>query len=249
MKAIILSAGQGSRLLPLTNEIPKCLLPVGEKTVLQWQLEAIDQVDEIDEIVVITGFMAHKVEAAINQIADLSTRVTTLLNPFFELADNLASCWMAREYMNDDFLIINGDSLFERAVLPHVINNAAAPINLTINFKSKFDSDDMKVTLDGERIAAVGKSLLPSGTHAESIGIVLFRGIGCALFREELEAAMRDGSGINAWYLQAIDRLAKRDLVGAVDIGPLEWCEIDFPSDLEMARRMIENWARLRVVA
>ena len=248
MKAILLSAGQGSRLLPLTSETPKCLLPVGDCTVLQWQIECLDPIDEIDEIIVVTGFMSHKVEAALDAI-EVATPLTTVFNPFYNISDNLATCWLARDYMVEDFMIVNGDSLVERAVTPVIMKNANAPINLTTNVKSSFDSDDMKVTLEGDLVRAVGKNLLSEETHAESIGMVVFKGEGRDIFRAELESGMRSGSGLNAWYLQAIDHLAKRGCVGAIDIGEMEWCEIDFPSDLEAAQKLVANWKRLRLVA
>ncbi|MBB5519232.1 phosphocholine cytidylyltransferase family protein [Amphiplicatus metriothermophilus] len=250
MKAIILSAGQGSRLLPLTNDRPKCLLPVGARaTALQWQIEALDHVGAVSEIVVVTGFKSDMVDAAIAGMTSVSTPVRTVFNPFFKLADNLASCWMARAHMDGDFLIVNGDSLFEFAVLARVMENDEAPISLTINRKTAYDSDDMKVSLKNGRVAAVGKSLLPSETDAESIGLVAFRGEGGTLFRRAVEESMRDGSGLGAWYLQVIDRLARAGHVGATDIGSLGWCEIDFPDDLEAARRLVAGWERLRVVA
>lgn len=249
MRAIVLSAGQGSRLLPLTLDRPKCLLPVGSRSALQWQLEALSQRREIDEIIVVTGFKAAMVEDALAAMASVSARVTTLFNPFYAIADNLASCWMARHFMDDDFMIVNGDSLFEVAVLPTIISGAKAPINLTVNRKTAYDSDDMKVTLNGDRVAAVGKTLMPNETDAESIGIVLFRGDGPALFRNMIELSMREGWGVGAWYLQVIDRLAKKGQVGATDIGNLGWGEIDFPSDLETVSRLAAKWERLRIVA
>lgn len=249
MKVILLSAGQGSRLLPLTTDTPKCLLPVGPHSVLHRQLDAFEATEEVDEIIVVTGFQAEKVEASIAEKTDMTTPVRTLFNPFYKVADNLASCWMAREFMDNPFIIVNGDSLFENNVLTRVIEGAKAPINLTVNFKDDFDSDDMKVTLDGDSVCAVGKMLEASATHAESIGVVLFNTDGGALFKETLDKSMRDGSGIAAWYLQIIDRLAKQGHVGATDIGELEWGEIDYPSDLEEVRRLAKKWDQIRLVA
>ena len=127
MKAIILSAGQGSRLLPLTNETPKCLLPVGNRSVLQWQVEAISRHGGFEEIVVVTGFRAHKIEDALAEMGTLQTKIRTVFNPFFKVADNLASCWMVREAMEDDFLIINGDSLFEARILSCLLYTSPSP--------------------------------------------------------------------------------------------------------------------------
>lgn len=249
MRAIVLSAGQGSRLLPLTMDRPKCLLPVGSRSTLQWQIEALSQAREIDEIVVITGFKSEMVDEELARLRRARPSIKTLFNPFYKVADNLASCWMARDLMHEDFLIVNGDTLFEVAVLAHVLENPKAPVTLTINRKPVFDSDDMKVRLDGDRVLAVSKTLAQNESDAESIGIVQIRGEGCAQFRAQAEAGMRDGWGVGSWYLQAIDRLAKETFVAATDIGKREWCEIDFPSDLEAATKLAQCWEKLRIVA
>jgi choline kinase len=249
MRGIVLSAGQGSRLLPLTMDRPKCLLSVGARSVLQWQIEALARSGEIDEIIVVTGFMSEMVERALAEMPPVGAPVRTLFNPFYKVADNLASCWMAREHMDRDFLIVNGDSLFEAAVLPTIAAGATAAINLTINRKPSYDSDDMRVTLSGDRVRAVGKTLPPGETDAESIGLVLFRDDGPSLFRRAVEASMHEGWGVGAWYLQVIDRLAKEGHVGATDIGALQWGEIDFPSDLEVASQLVAQWERPRIVA
>ena len=95
MRAVILSAGQGSRLLPLTEGRPKCLLPLGPRTLLEWQIWALTQ-NGIDDIAVVTGYHAPDVASLLNNLAGANLSIRTVYNPFFKLADNLASCWMAR---------------------------------------------------------------------------------------------------------------------------------------------------------
>ena len=90
-----MSAGQGKRLLPLTETYPKCLLPVcGEEPILGWQLAALARAG-IERAVVVIGFGAEKVEAwlAANPVPGLACE--TLINPFYRSSDNLISCWLA----------------------------------------------------------------------------------------------------------------------------------------------------------
>ena len=110
MHAIILAAGRGSRLLPLTTDLPKCLLPIGNTTVLGMQLDTL-YANGVKTATVVTGFNSHMVKAEL-EARQAGPRVKTLYNPFFQVADNLASCWMARASMRKDFLLINGDTLF-----------------------------------------------------------------------------------------------------------------------------------------
>ena len=118
MKAIILSAGQGRRLLPLTADKPKSAIAVLDRSVLEWQLGEIAQC-AVDEVVVVTGFAAD----VIDDIARRQTavKVRTLYNPFFAQCDNLGTCWIARHEMQGDFIIVNGDTLFEAAIMRRLL--------------------------------------------------------------------------------------------------------------------------------
>lgn len=94
-KAIILSAGQGRRLLPLTENTPKCLLPVSGKPVIAWQIDTL-LANGIQEIVIVAGFQIGKVEALIAERYQAYPAIRVVFNPFYEVADNLASCWIVQ---------------------------------------------------------------------------------------------------------------------------------------------------------
>ena len=240
MKAIILSAGRGSRLLPLTADLPKCLLPIGDTTVLGLQLDTLHDAG-VEEAVVVTGFNAHMVDA---EIASRTTgpRVTTLFNPFYQVADNLASCWMVREHMDGDFVIINGDTLFSPEIIDTILTAQDTDIAVTIDQKGDYDADDMKVTLDGSLLTAIGKTLLAEQTHAESIGMLRFMGQGVTTFRNMLEDKMRTPEGTKSWYLKAIDGLAKSGTtVGTININNAPWSELDTPEDYEVCKAIFEH--------
>lgn len=231
MKAIILAAGRGSRLLPLTESMPKCLLPVSGTTLLGYQLDTL-QAAGISEAVVVTGFLPSLVEAELAQrTGPMPAR--PFFNPFFQVADNLASCWLVREHMNDDFLLINGDTLFEKALVAKVIAAPACPIAVTINQKASYDLDDMKVTLSGTKLTAIGKTLTAEQTNAESIGMLRFMGEGPQIFRNKLEQLMRTQDGVHAWFLKAIDAIAGASKVETIAITGLRWAEVDTVSDFE----------------
>ncbi|MET1027923.1 MAG: phosphocholine cytidylyltransferase family protein, partial [Dongiaceae bacterium] len=171
MKAIILSAGQGSRLLPLTEGRPKCLLPLGSKTLIEWQIWALTQ-GGVDDIAVVVGYHAPDVQALLKKLEGPKLKIRTVFNPFYKLADNLASCWLARHEMDRDFVILNGDTVIEPAIFQRLLASPAAPITVTIDKKDAYDSDDMKVHLKGTRLLDIGKTLPPDRTEGESIGML-----------------------------------------------------------------------------
>ncbi len=242
MKALILSAGQGSRLLPLTADKPKCLLPIGPYCLIEWQLRELLAAG-VDEVVVVVGYGADQVEETLERWRRPGVEIRTVFNPFFNVADNLASCWLARHEMEEDFLILNGDTLFEAAILKKVLASPEAPITITIDRKQHYDADDMKVQVDGDQLVSVGKTLPAEATNGESIGMLLFRGKGPSLFVETLDQFMHTPEGLKTWYLRAIDRLAKTGAVATASIQGKAWGEVDFLEDLERARQMVTSWA------
>lgn len=231
--AVILAAGQGRRLSPLTDTRPKCLVEIAGRPLLDWQLRALAQAG-VREATVVTGFAAASVEAALSIIAP-SMRVTCLHNPFHAVADNIASAWMARDLFGPDTLLINGDTIFDPRVAVRALAGARAPLSVTIDRKPSYDADDMKVRIgpDGA-LARIGKTL-EGDVDGESIGMIRLRDDGGARFTAALEAALRDPQALSRWYLSVIDALAEEGGVGVVSIEGLPWAEVDFPRDLAIA--------------
>jgi choline kinase len=241
MKAIILSAGQGRRLLPLTADVPKCAVMVNEQSVLEWQLQEIARCD-IDEVVVVSGFAADAVDAIVAQPRPVKVR--TLHNPFYKLSDNLGTCWIARAEMEQPFVIINGDTLFEAAILQRLLDKPeSSPITLVTDSKDDYDDDDMKTVAWGERLMRVGKTLDLAEVNGESIGMMKFNQAGARLFSERVASLMRQEQGLKRWYLSVIDELAAESEVGTCSIDGLSWCEIDDDVDLGIAETVVATWS------
>jgi choline kinase len=243
-RAIILSAGQGSRLLPMTADLPKCLLELAGKTMLDWQLDGLANAG-VAEVVVVTGFRADLVEQSIARNARPGMQVRTHFNPFFKVADNLASCWLVRQELTGACLILNGDTLFEPAIARALLAAPEAAITVTIDRKPKYDDDDMKVVTVADRLTAIGKKLAMATVTGESIGFLRFSAAGAATFVAELERTMRTPEGVNLWYLSAVHRLANAGVdVRTVSIEGMQWGELDFPADFTYCGEIAGRWPR-----
>ncbi|ABL00374.1 Nucleotidyl transferase [Pelobacter propionicus DSM 2379] len=241
MKAIILSAGQGKRLLPLTAERPKCAVAIHGQSMIEWQVDELLKCG-VKDISVVLGYAADTVEALLEERYGRGV-IRTLFNPFYAVADNLGSCWIARSEMTDDFILLNGDTMFRAAVLEKLLASAPRPITVTVDRKDTYDGDDMKVILDGERLVRIGKNLLVDQVDAESIGMLLFRGEGADLFRRTVEQLLRDQVSLKRWYLSVIDELAQQTPVWTCCIEGLAWGEVDCPEDLKRAEEVVRGIA------
>ncbi len=236
---VLLSAGQGRRLSPLTDHRPKCLVDIAGRPLLAWQLAALAHAG-VAEATVVTGFGAAAVEAALAVMAP-QIPVSCRHNPFFAVADNIGSCWIARDLFAADTLLINGDTLVDPRIVTAVLTGSRLPISVTIDRKASFDADDMKVRLNGDRLARIGKDLADP-VDGESIGLLRFLETGGPRFAAALEEAVRDPAALSRWYLSVVDGLAAAGEVGTVSIVGLPWAEVDFPRDLAIAAARIAEF-------
>jgi choline kinase len=242
VKVIILGAGQGKRLLPLTEDIPKALLDIGGRRLVERQIDAFVACG-IEEFVVITGYADDAMQAALKGMQkELGVEIRTVFNPFYAVADNLASCWMARHEMVGDFIQVNGDNLFKADLVSHFLSAPKHEVTVAINRKSAYDADDMKVMMDGDRVTEIGKTLPLEAVDAEAIGFYMFRGDGGPQFQSVLERMMCEPSGLKHWYPTAVGVLAKGITVHSWPFDEFDWCEVDFPADLQLARQTVANW-------
>ena len=243
MKAIILSAGQGSRLGHLVDDKPKCLIEFNGRSLLDRQLDTLEACG-VHEAVVVTGFHDELVNEAIARRSG-GPKVRTIYNPFYKVADNTGSLFMAREELAGDCLVWNGDTLVSRALMERVVGNGRPGICVTIDRKESYDEDDMKVvTAEDGRLRAIGKRIA-QGVNAESIGLLAFRSGGAEQFRDAIERAMRTAEGTTIWYLRVIHHLAQTAEVWTLDIKGEEWGEVDFPADVDNALVLTGRWDAL----
>lgn len=237
MRAIILSAGQGRRLFPVTRDLPKCLVPVDrDRSVLEVQLRLL-AAQGVSEAVVMGGYGIDKVErfAAAHTIPNLAVRVR--YNPFFDQADNLITAWLASRDFEGECILLNGDTLFDGEVARRLLASPPGPVTIVVNVKPGYDDDDMKVRIQGGLVRAIGKDLDAEEASGEAIGMTLLRGAGAAAMREAFEQLVRRFGQQRAYYTTAIGELARRGMVRACSMEGLWWGEIDSLEDLEAVRK------------
>jgi L-glutamine-phosphate cytidylyltransferase len=240
---IILAAGQGRRLLPHTAERPKALLDICGKPLIVRQIEAF-AANGVKRFSVVTGYGADQMEKALALAArQLGVTVETIYNPFYSVADNLASCWMARSAMTESFIQVNGDNVFAADLAQRLIEAPPHPVSVAVNTKPAYDADDMKVILDKGKVVDIGKALDVTKVHAEANGFYVFRGAGCADYVAVLERAMRKPEGLKQWFPAAIARLAQEREVATIPVDGLRWAEVDFPDDYEQAKALAAAWS------
>jgi choline kinase len=236
MVAVILAAGQGTRLLPLTADVPKCLIQVGGRPLLARMLDAVAAAG-IDRAIVVTGYLSDRVDAYLEG-HELPLGVTTVRNPDYATTNNAASLAMARPALRGEaFLLSDGDVIFSESPLPALLA-AGEPCTLAVDRGAPLADEEMKVQVDGAGLVTqLSKGLDPRACIGESIGVQKLGGPALPLMWDELAAVVRDDAE-TAYYEDVFQRLIDRGIpFGVSDVTPGSWLEIDDSADLAVARQ------------
>lgn len=238
MRAILISAGKGTRLYPLTKNTPKSLLEVGEGlTLLEAQLHSLQEAG-IKEVVIIVGYRAEQIEAKLHEYQK-DFNITTVYNPFYDVSNNLVSVWMARHYMNDEFITINGDDMFTAGVIRKLLKSKHN-ITMVMDEKEVYDEDDMKIIHRDELVLEVSKKIDASKANGESVGIIKFSGHGPKIYVNILEEMVRHPENLNVFYLQAIQEIINKGYPVHYSLcSSADWGELDFHPDLMLIREHV----------
>jgi choline kinase len=234
MKGIILCAGQGSRLLPLTLEMPKCLVKVQGQEILLHQLSALHTAG-IRQAAIVIGYQHRQVLAFLER--ELPVEVFPIFNPFWSVASSIGSVWSARGHLAEPFCLMNGDTVFDASMIDGAVRQAKPGINLLVEETHDLEFDDMRVTVEAGSVVAVSKALPTEKTTHRSLGVILSNDTR-GRYLKALDEVISATDGYKAFHHAVIARLAETAGVHAISRDAGAWQEIDRPED-------IERWARL----
>ena len=246
MKAIIVAAGPGSRLMPITNEKPKCLLEVGGRTILERALQALRE-NEIENIVVVRGYQSHLIAYP---------NVTYCHNPDFTRNNILRSLFYAEDEMDDDFIFSYSDIIYSSEVVASLIDSEAdVALIVDVNWTQTYEGRDQHpiseaelVKVEGGRVVRIGKGVVSTEeAHGEFIGLAKFTKSGAEAMKAVYHRVAKEGPAAPFHRAPSLEKAYLTDMIQElVDIGlPVRsvdieggWMEIDTPQDLERARRL-----------
>jgi choline kinase len=237
VKAVVLAAGPGRRLGPLTRELPKTLLPLGEsRTILDLVLGNLAAVG-IAHVAIVTGFGAARVDEL---VPELEERHGLQLRPIFndraEEWNNAHSLWLAREAFADGALLVNGDTVHPSSVETRLLGEGANGLLLAIDPANPPDEEAMKVSLDADgRLERIGKGL--ERADGEYIGVALIGAAAAAALADALETTWRRDPSL--YYEDGFQELVDRGgTIRTAPIGSVDWVEVDDDTDLARAREI-----------
>ena len=248
MIGVILAAGMAKRLRPLTDTKPKCLLKVGERTLLERTVAAMAAAG-ISEFVVVTGYRADQIRDFLDNLDTLESldnlgslgkpRFTYLHNADYEHNNNIYSLWMAGEIVRgQEFLLMDSDILCDPAAVLRIASEKESA--LAVN-RHELGEEEMKVVVDAQmRITEISKTCRPEDAMGESVGIEkMTTAYSEALFRELDQMILNEGL-IDIFYERAFERLIPQGhTFRVIDTTDYFSYELDTPEDFHRAQELM----------
>lgn len=231
MTYVFLVAGKGSRLHPLTMETPKSLYKLDKNTtILQRIIHLIKKYDMEAQIVVVGGFLFDNIQM---DLADIPG-IVYVTNPFYEVTNSIASLWFAREYLQRDVVVINGDIVMEKELIRKVVCKPADRPMVLLDSSVK-NNGDYNVQVLSDKVLVMSKNL--DDYYGEYAGVTKLDGESAQLLRIKIEQMVSSGM-YDQWYENALVQLIFDEdfQLFYEDICEYKWTEVDCVSDMLLAK-------------
>jgi choline kinase len=230
MHAVILCAGSGRRLQPLTKDKPKCILEIGGKTLLEYAVEALKAHGVLD-IWIVSGF---REEAVRKLAADRKwKRIHFVTNNRYDCTNTGFSLNLVLNKISSDFILLNGDVLFDPRIITDLLSHPGLNC-VVVDDRDELDAEDVKVISSQKRVRKIGKELNPAESLGEAIGI---NKISWNFSRKlaEIYSRHEKNQELQHFFEKGFDELCCRNGFMNIVLTGYDWIEIDTPEDYKRA--------------
>jgi len=237
VKAVILAAGQGTRIRSVHGEHPKCLIEVDNTTILDHQLDSLSLAG-IRDVAIVVGYEKEQIiNHVMNRKGSNLQRIQFIENPAFAITNNIYSLWLALEWLRgDSFIVLNADVIFDAEILDIAVRSKS-PISMIVD--PLWRDETMKVIIHGNRVMQMSKTILREHFSGTYIGITVFSKTIQPRFFDKMSSLISAGR-VNDFFNVAVQELVDEGVhVGYTSTDGLAWAEIDDPTDLSFAQQNV----------
>ena len=226
MDALILAAGRGTRMGEIDK--PKCLLDLGGISIIKYQIKCLKNIG-INKIFIVTGYNSEQIHSHLNDDFNF------LHNVDFATTNNLYSVWTARNSLNDDFICIYGDLLFDQRILDYCINDVN---DICLVVEKNVREETMKVKIENNTIIKLNKNIPENDADGNFIGMAKFRKSIIPLFFNKISRLV-ENNNFDSYYTEAIELMIKDNIkINYIETNNFSWMDIDEQNEFQAAKKL-----------
>lgn len=235
MKALILAAGLGSRLAPLTNDRPKSMVAVCGKPILEKQIENL-LANHITDITIVTGYKSEIIE---QMVSEKYPFIHIIQSVDYMNTNNMYSAYLAHDVMKGEaFLMMNADVFYDESVITELMKPQYE--NAIVTDIGSYNEESMKVIVKDDAIVSISKQITPDEAYGNSIDVYKFSAEGGQVFFDICEDYIVKKQEVKLWSEVALNDALQR---ATFTVCPLKgrWLEIDNHDDLQNAEELFKD--------
>ena len=240
-KALILAAGIGKRLGNLTTDLPKCLLPIENQTLIDFSLNTLKN-NNIKEITFITGFREERIKEHVRKQWSDEFSFKFIFNDKFSEYNNIYSAYLAKDIWDDETVLLNSDIIFHPDIFTNLKSKAQnLKSYLVIDDKNKLTHEDMKVKINSKgEIKEINKNLDIKSSFGEYIGITYLRGFERVKFLESLEKNVKNKK-LDIYYEDVLACILNEVSIFPCSTEENIWTEVDTEDDYILTKQIAKE--------
>lgn len=228
MKALIMAAGRGTRISRYIEGKPKCSVDIGEISLIEYTIQELMK-RNIDEIAMVLGYRSEVLEELLKDYP-----IKFYYNYFYDVTNSIASAWFAREFMDDDMIMMNADVYLEPELLDELFKEEKSPV--LFSDSSRKEEADYKFYYENNQLVKFGKELEGEEISGEYVGIAKINKKFLPELKERLEELVKQGQH-SMWWEDALYSYVGEKEIYVRDIRGMFWAEVDFIEDYERILR------------
>lgn len=224
MKVLLLAAGRGTRISRYLSGNPKCTVDIGNEKLIQYTIRMLNQ-KGITDIAIVLGYRADIIKETLKDY-----NVKYYYNPFFDVTNSIASSWFAKDFLDDDIIIMNADVFLEEKLIDYIIAQNDSPVMFTDS--SRKEEADYKFKFENGILLKYGKELEGDDISGEYVGIGKFSKEFIKEFIPQLEKMINEQQH-SVWWENVVYELSEQMNIYVNDVKGMFWAEVDYIEDYE----------------
>ena len=238
-KAVILTAGVGSRINEITKSIPKSMIKINGKYIFEYILENLNKA-KIREVIFVVGYKSNILKPKLKKKCDeLGMKLKIVVSKKYKTTNTMYSLWLARNYLKSDFIFLHGDLIFSFKMLYKFINFSYKNSVLVDEREPKDWDDAMKIISSNYLLKYMSKSISLNEMDGVAIGMYKFNKQGSSILFKTIGKLIKDGHTKN-WVSEALNIISKQININ-IQTSKYVWADVDNLVDLKSANRIIKN--------